>query len=653
MGTPQQIAGKLTVGQKIGLLFPYTKKKILAQIQSVSLIVAYLVLFQTVVLKISISDASIIAAGIAVVIIGLAFFMEGLFLGLMPLGEIIGIKLPQKTKLPVILVFSFILGVGATFAEPAIGVLKAAGMSVRPWNAPLLFTILNRHSSSLVYAVGAGVGIAVLFGMLRFIYGWSLKIFIYILIPLLSVITLWSAFNDNVKHLIGLAWDCGGVTTGPVTVPLVLALGIGISRVMSKGGGDSSGGFGVVTLASLFPIIAVFLLGFSLLPEMPPPSSEQEFFAVHNREKVKAVFGTNEETIQYAVKNCHFETQLALFAGNRDSLSAYIAMSLNNPTTENEFNVADLVSRNSFAALQAILPLSLFLLLIFIVFVREKLSKRDEITLGIILAIIGMSLFNIGIEAGLSRLGNGLGKNIPSSFTKIELISNKSVIPSFDTTVVHTSLNKDGTRERFFFSKINGRFIEIPYNETNLNKETLDYQFIPTKGPLFGGEGSITGFLVVLLFAFIMGYGATLAEPALNALGMTVEELTVGTFKKTLLIQSVAGGVGLGMLFGIAKIIWNIPLAYMLVPPYLLLILISKLSTDEFVNIAWDSAGVTTGPITVPLVLAIGLGIGGQLGIVEGFGILSMASVCPILVVLIVGLFVNSNRKAARESDNG
>ena len=66
-------------------------------------------------------------------------------------------------------------------------------------------------------------------------------------------------------------------------------------------------------------------------------------------------------------------------------------------------------------------------------------------------------------------------------------------------------------------------------------------------------------------------------------------------------------------------------------------------------NIAWDSAGVTTGPITVPLVLAIGLGIGKQVNVVEGFGILSMASVCPILAVLTFGLYVTEKRKAIRQ----
>ena len=173
----QQTSGHVNVsfGQALKMLVPYAQSKIVEQIKTVFLIVAYLVLFQLVVLNIPISNALVVALGIGVVVLGLAFFMEGLFFGLMPLGEICGIRLPQKTVLPVILIFAFILGLGATFAEPAIGVLKSAGSSVQAWDAPLLFLILNKHSDALVWSVGVGVGIAVLFGMLRFLYGWSLK----------------------------------------------------------------------------------------------------------------------------------------------------------------------------------------------------------------------------------------------------------------------------------------------------------------------------------------------------------------------------------------------------------------------------------------------------------------------------------------------
>jgi hypothetical protein len=679
----------LTFKQKLGLILPYARDRLIDQIKAVALIVTYLVFFQTMILGIPIAQASVIAGGLALVVCGLTFFMEGLVLGLMPLGEVIGLKLPQKSRLPVILIFSFILGMGATFAEPAISVLKAAGASVKAWEAPLLFLILNKHADILVYSVGVGVGCAVVFGMMRFMYNWSLKPFIFGLVGLLTGMSIWGYFDPNVLQLTGLAWDCGAVTTGPVTVPLVLALGIGISRVV--GSGDSeSGGFGVVTLASLFPILTVLLLGLAFLEKVPQPMVEKDFFASANRSNVMSLFSSDDEYYAYALQNAQSESQLSSFAGDEQNMLSFInrvskdnalksslftnpsfSQWLNRKATpaqksaanseggntlgdqfSNEveqassFDMFGMIKSQSMAAIQAIIPLSLFLLFTLWLVLRDKLPVKDEVFFGIALATIGMTIFNIGIELGLSKMGGQVGSVLPAAYKKIELVQNQKQIPQFDQNIVQDAIDTNGNTSRFFYTFENQDYNAVPFNVENYREEDQTYTYTPSRGPLYGTEGGITGIIVVLLFAFIMGYGATLAEPALNALGATVETITVGSFKKKLLMQSVALGVGFGILLGVAKIIWDIPLVFLLAPPYLLLMVITAISTEEFVNIGWDSAGVTTGPITVPLVLAMGLGIGGQAGVVEGFGILAMASVCPILSVLSVGLYVTSKRKA-------
>lgn len=667
------------------MLIPYAKEKIVEQIKSVWLIIVYLVLFQTLILGIPIANASVISLGILLVIVGLAFFMEGLVLGLMPLGEVVGVKLPQKSKLPVIMLFSLGLGFLATLAEPAISVLQAAGSSVMPWKAPLLFLILNKYSGVLVSSVGVGVGVAVMFGMLRFIYNWSLKPFIYIMVGGLTVLTIFSYFNPNLLHLTGLAWDCGAVTTGPVTVPLVLALGIGISRMVGDAD-DGASGFGVVTLASVFPILTVLILGFVLMGKVPQPSSQKEFF--ENKKSI-GMFENDAKRFAYALQKANYESQLVAFEsepkmltwlqemnknpdqataafGSVDEFKKWAALQGNEKqriavfgsveeskkalkkysTEQAKVDVPQIVMSNTLAAIKAICLLGIPMILVLIIILREKLPRVDETILGLCFAIIGMAIFSIGIVFGLDKLGSQVGTKLPSAFSSIYLDEEKKTIQNFDKGVVQTALNKEGKKESFFYIKSNGDYKAIPYEESNHNSQG-QYQYTPTRGPLFGQERSLTGILVVLIFAFIMGYGATLAEPALNALGKTVEELTVGTFKKSLLMQAVALGVGVGIALGMAKIVWNIPLVWMLVPPYVLLLIITKLSTEEFVNIGWDSAGVTTGPITVPLVLAMGLGIGSQVdGVVEGFGILSMASVCPILSVLTVGLIITRQRKA-------
>ena len=106
-------------------------------------------------------------------------------------------------------------------------------------------------------------------------------------------------------------------------------------------------------------------------------------------------------------------------------------------------------------------------------------------------------------------------------------------------------------------------------------------------------------------------------------------------------MHAVAFGVGLGLAVGIAKIMFNWPLEYLVLPSYAFLTIVTLFSEEEFINIGWDSAGVTTGPITVPLVLAVGLGIGITVNVPEGFGMLAMASIGPILTVLLLGLIVS------------
>ena len=113
---------------------------------------------------------------------------------------------------------------------------------------------------------------------------------------------------------------------------------------------------------------------------------------------------------------------------------------------------------------------------------------------------------------------------------------------------------------------------------------------------------------------------------------------------------AVSIGVGCGIALGILKIVYNIPIFYLIIPGYLVAIVLTIFSSEEFVNVAWDSAGVTTGPVTVPLVLAMGLGFGSALGVTEGFGILSMASIGPIIAVQVTGLWIRWKIKRRRTS---
>ena len=87
-------------------------------------------------------------------------------------------------------------------------------------------------------------------------------------------------------------------------------------------------------------------------------------------------------------------------------------------------------------------------------------------------------------------------------------------------------------------------------------------------------------------------------------------------------------------------------------PLYAVGLILTFFSSEEFVNVGWDSAGVTTGPVTVPLVLAMGLGLGNAVSAIEGFGILSLASICPIIAVLSMGIIIQLKNKFSQKEDD-
>lgn len=687
---PQDL--RITLRQRLEILGNYAKTKMAEQLKSVALIISYLVLFQTLVLGMEILHAGTIALGVVVIVVGLAFFMEGLVLGIMPLGETIGLRLPEKSPIAVVLFVAFVLGVGATFAEPAIGILKNAGIGVKPWEAPLLFLALNKYPQYLVWAVALGVGVSVLLGMLRYLYGWSLKPFIYVLVTCLLTLTGWAYVDPKIGSVSGLSWDCGAVTTGPVTVPLILALGIGVCRVVGRGGLENSG-FGVVTLASLFPVISVLVLGFGLAGLSPQPMDREEFYSPANRSKILPLFRDEDQLLKYVMENGTEKDQLVFWDQNKDEMAAFFRSLVSDPkkvqtlfgedpgafsrwlsskatsqqrewileakpellasiqgqVSEKGSRFAALLHRNVLISLQAVIPLVGFLLFVLLLVLRERLPQADEILLGVLMALIGMVLFNIGMETGLTRLGNQVGDRLPASFKSVALPEQTVIIEGFGEKAIQTAIDEHGKEHRFFYWKKDGKILVVPVNEKNIDREGNRYVYVPVKGPILGKEKGWEGILLVVLFALVMGYGATLAEPALNALGLAVEEITVGTFRKTMLVHAVALGVGLGMALGVLKIVLGIPLFVLLAPSYFLALGLTRYSTEEMVNIAWDSAGVTTGPVTVPLVLAMGLGLGGQVEVVEGFGILAMASVGPILTVLMVGLGVARTQRVVLE----
>eukprot|EP01062_Namystynia_karyoxenos_P059484 TRINITY_DN50927_c0_g1_i1.p1 TRINITY_DN50927_c0_g1~~TRINITY_DN50927_c0_g1_i1.p1 ORF type:complete len:787 (+),score=181.44 TRINITY_DN50927_c0_g1_i1:89-2362(+) len=539
----------------------YVAERLWEPFRVVGAIAAYLLFCSIVLLQHPVPDdvkPLPLGAGFICTVFGLALFLEGLRFGVMPLGEAVGTMLPQKASLAVTLLVALVLGVGVTFAEPAVGALEAVGKSVDGLRTPYLWYLLNHWNPGLIAAVGTGVGAAAVIGVLRFLRGWPFKRPLWWALSATLLVTFAFAVlqPEGADGIIALAWDCGAVTTGPVTVPIVLALGVGV--VAASGQVTTPlASFGLVTLASLLPVIFVTLLAVLLIAVKPV--SDIVELVMDEQDAPADIAG-----ISSAKAHPHL--------GQHQHLGSPLAETV--------------------SACRALLPLVTFLSLVLVLGLKQRLPtivlteqpghppvRAVSVWPGLVAALLGLVIFNIGLTHGLAPLGQFAGAALPAAFSKVDGVRPSPLLPK------------------------------------------------------------ALGVACVLIFLFILGIGATMAEPALAALGLTVARLTNGRFPKQVVQVAVPVGVALGLVSGAVKLLDGINVAYLVLPLYPAAALLTYPNEDDLAAIAWDSAGVTTGPVTVPLVLALGSGLARVAHAEHGFGLLTMASICPITVVLLYGLY--------------
>lgn len=188
------------------------------------------------------------------IIFGLAVFLLGTDLGIVPIGQRAGAALTQKRNLPLLLGAGFVIGFFITIAEPDVHVLSQQVASVDPSIEPL----------PLVLMIAAGVGLFVAVALGRIVFQISLRLTLAVFYGLLL---LCAIFTSNA--FLGIAFDAGGATTGPMTVPFILALGIGVASVRAGGQNDS---FGLIGIASIGPVLSILLLGIFRSGGNTPPS---------------------------------------------------------------------------------------------------------------------------------------------------------------------------------------------------------------------------------------------------------------------------------------------------------------------------------------------------------------------------------------------
>jgi len=213
--------------------------------------------FQIVVLQQPIPNFEKILVGLGFVVLGLTLFIQGLEMGLFPLGEGMANAFAKKGSLIALLLFAFCLGFGTTVAEPALIAVSAeaaeiAGKGGVIANEP---ASLSSYAFNLRITVALSVGMALVLGVFRILKGWPLHYLIiggYLLVVALTVIAP--------PEIVGIAYDSGGVTTSTITVPLVTALGVGLASSI-RGRNPMIDGFGLIAFASLTPIIFVLIFG--------------------------------------------------------------------------------------------------------------------------------------------------------------------------------------------------------------------------------------------------------------------------------------------------------------------------------------------------------------------------------------------------------
>lgn len=282
--------------------------------------------------------------GSVLIVVGMGLFTLGSEISMTQIGNQIGAKMTKSRKLWLILLLSFVLGAAITLAEPDLQVLAN--------NAP------NIDKTVLLVTVSVGVGLFLMLSMIRILFRIELKWF---LIVFYTIIFLISAFSN--KDFLSVAFDSGGVTTGPITVPFIMALGVGAASIRSDSRAKSDS-FGLVALCSVGPILAVLILGF----------------------------------IYQNGGNVSSEFLISKFENTRELGTEY-------------FKAFPVYFKEVAAAL---FPIFAFFG-IFQIF-SLKLHKRmlAKIIFGIFLTYIGLVLFLTGVNVGFSPLGYVLGKEIAS-----------------------------------------------------------------------------------------------------------------------------------------------------------------------------------------------------------------------------------------------
>ena len=278
--------------------------------------------------------------GAVLLVLGIGLFNLGADLAMTPMGSHVGAGLSRQRKLGLLLSVCFVLGMLITIAEPDLQVLAKQVSSVM-------------NGTVLVYCVGVGVGAFLMVAIARIVFRKTLGNILMLFYMLLFALALMLVVNGN-GALMPLAFDSGGVTTGPITVPFIMALGVGISNVLGDRHSQENS-FGLVSLCSIGPILAVLVLG---------------------------IFSRND--LSYSVPD---------YGVNGDIWKAYV----------------DAFVHTAEEVALALGLIVVFFLICQVIFLKLPKKRLLKIALGVVFTYVGLVIFLSGVNVGFMPIGYKLG----------------------------------------------------------------------------------------------------------------------------------------------------------------------------------------------------------------------------------------------------
>ena len=293
--------------------------------------------------------------GLLVVVLGVALFLQGLELGVFPIGKSLSNEFARKGSLPLLMIFGFCLGFGAVIAEPAlIAVAEQAELVSEGRINALVLRML----------VASSVGAVVALGIVRIVLGHSLHWYMIIGYILVVLVTFFAP-----EEIVGLAYDSGGVTTNIVTVPLIAALALGLALSL-RGRTALLHGFGLVGLAVMVPMISVQLYGIAVYSLVDPATVEAASNGIPLAE-------ANEEVVS--------PTAGSLLLGM----------------------VTDLL-----LMVRDVLPIIAVVLFFQYLVIRKPVAHAQRVVAGFVMVVVGLYAFVVGLKLGLFPIGRSMAEQL-------------------------------------------------------------------------------------------------------------------------------------------------------------------------------------------------------------------------------------------------